>query len=398
MKRINYGWVVVGVGLLVNMTGLGFGRFAYPMLIPNMKGSLGLHYVEIGLLSGAIMLGYLLFSLLGGMLASRFGPKRIVISSLLCSAISMFFIGRLSAFIPLLIFTFAMGAGAAGTHISITTLPMTWFDESQLGKALGLMTGGTGLGIVLTGLMLPYILLKFGAEGWRQCWLFLSLLTFLVAVTAWILLREKKDQSIAQPSSRWEDEIRIPVAKKSSGLALKTIFVTYFIFGFSYNIFATYFVAYMVDDLKLAQKTAGDVWAIFGWMCMGSGVLWGFISDRIGRRQALIWNNAIIALSTLLPLLLRRPLFLVFSAVLFGGTFLGTVIIIASAIGDQVVEKRASVYGCLTLIHGIGQLLGTMLGGYLKDLTGAFQSSLVAALAGFFLCLIVTAFNKKEAA
>lgn len=41
MKGIYYGWVIVGAGVLVNMTGLGFGRFAYPMLIPNMRGTLG---------------------------------------------------------------------------------------------------------------------------------------------------------------------------------------------------------------------------------------------------------------------------------------------------------------------------------------------------------------------
>jgi len=87
MKAIQYGWIIVGVGVLVKMSGLGFGRFAYPMLIPSMKGSLGFNYIEMGLLSGAIMLGYLLFSLIGGMLATRFGPKRIVIASLLCGAL-----------------------------------------------------------------------------------------------------------------------------------------------------------------------------------------------------------------------------------------------------------------------------------------------------------------------
>src|SRR5512137_733098 len=96
MKAIHYGWVIVGVGVLVKMTGLGFGRFAYPMLLPNMRGSLGFNYAEMGFLSGAIMMGYLLFSLIGGMLATRFGPKRIVTASLLCGALSMFLIGRSS--------------------------------------------------------------------------------------------------------------------------------------------------------------------------------------------------------------------------------------------------------------------------------------------------------------
>jgi MFS family permease len=395
MKTIHYGWVIVGVGVLVKMAGLGFGRFAYPMLIPSMRESLGFNYIEMGLLSGAIMLGYLLFSLIGGVLATRFGPKRIVIASVLCGALSMFFIGRLSGFFPLLFFTFAMGAGGAGAHISMTTLPMAWFDERRLGRAVGILTGGTGLGIIITGLLLPYLLSNLGEEAWRQCWLLLALISFAVAITGWILLREKPSQVTILSSNPAEGGRGILSKGREDELTLKAIFVIYFIFGFAYNIYATYFVAYMVEEIGLSEKTAGDIWALFGWMCMGSGLFWGFLSDRLGRREALLWNNGIISMSVLLPLLFHQPLLLGLSAFLFGSTFLGTVTVIAASVGDQVSEKRASVYGLVTLIHGIGQFLGTTLGGYLKDLTGSFQLTLLSSLIGCLLCLILTAFNKK---
>ena len=395
MKAIQYGWVIVGVGVLVKMTGLGFGRFSYPMLLPNMRGSLGFNYIEMGLLSGAIMLGYLLFSLIGGMLATRFGPKRIVIASLLCGALSMFFISRLSGFFPLLFFNFTMGAGAAGSHISITTLPMAWFEERRLGRALGIVTGGTGLGIIVTGLLLPTLLSNLGKEAWRQCWSLLALITLLVAVIGWLLLREKPSQIIFLPSSPDGDKESLLPKGKRNGLTLKAIFIIYFIFGFAYNIYATYFVAYMVEEIRLSEKTAGNIWALFGWMCMGSGLIWGFISDRLGRRKALLWNNGIISFSVLLPLLFHQSFILGLSAFLFGATFLGTVTVIAASIGDQVVEQRASVYGLVTLIHGIGQFLGTISGGYLKDLSGSFQSTLIVSLIGFLLCILLTAINKE---
>ena len=395
MKRIHYGWVIVGVGVLVKMTGLGFGRFAYPMLLPNMRGSLGFNYAEMGLLSGAIMMGYLLFSLIGGVLATRFGPKRVVVASLLCGALSMFFISRFSGFSPLLFFSFAMGAGAAGSHISITTMPMAWFEELRLGRALGIVTGGTGLGIIVTGLLLPYLLFSLGKEAWRQCWLLLALITFLVAVMGWILLREKPGQIALVPSRPDGNKPALLSAERENGLNIRAIFIIYFLFGFAYNIYATYFVAHMVEEIRLTEKAAGDIWAVFGWMCTGSGLIWGYISDRLGRRKALLWNNGIISFSVLLPLLLHQPFYLGLSAFLFGATFLGTVTIIAAAIGDQVVEKRASVYGLVTLIHGIGQFLGTTSGGYLKDLTGSFQLTLTVSLIAFLLCILLTLINKK---
>ena len=395
MKRIHYGWVIVGVGVLVKMTALGFGRFAFPMLLPNMRASLGFNYSEMGLLSGAIMMGYLLFSLIGGMLATRFGPKRVVVASLLCGALSMFFIGRFSGFSPLFFFSFGLGAGAAGSHISMTTMPMTWFEEKRLGRALGVVTGGTGLGIIVTGLLLPYLLLNLGKEAWRQCWLILALITFWVAVIGWVALREEPGPITLSPSMPSGNKPASLSTERNNGLNLKAIFIIYFIFGFAYNIYATYFVAHMVEEIRLAEQAAGDIWAIFGWMCMGSGLIWGYVSDCLGRRKALLWNNGIISLSVLLPLLLHQPFFLGLSAFLFGATFLGTVTIIAAAIGDQVVEKRASVYGLVTLIHGIGQFLGTTSGGYLKDLTGSFQLTFTVCLISFLVCILLTLINKK---
>jgi predicted MFS family arabinose efflux permease len=212
----------------------------------------------------------------------------------------------------------------------------------------------------------------------------------------WVLLKERPNQRtllVSKPNGQQEP---IPYAEKKKGLNLKAIFVIYFIFGFAYNIYATYFVAYMVEEIRLSESVAGNIWALFGWMCMGSGLTWGFISDRFGRREALLWNNSVIAISVLLPLLLHQTFFLGLSALLFGATFLGTVTVIAVSIGDQVVEKRASVYGLVTLIHGIGQFLGTISGGYLKDLTGSFQLTLTVSLTGFLLCILLTVIHKKR--
>lgn len=395
MKPINYGWIIVGVGVLVKMAGLGFGRFAYPMLLPGMRATLEFNYVQMGLLSGGILLGYLLFSFIGGTLATKFGSKRVVIASLLCGAVSMFSIGRSSAFTPLLLLTFVMGGSGAGAHIAMTTLPMAWLDRQTLGRALGIVTGGTGLGIIVTGLLLPYLLSALGKEAWRQCWTLLALITFLVALSGGILLKERPDQKSSPSLIPQKDKDPVHVTPGGNSLTLKAIFIIYFIFGFAYNIYATYFVAFMVDELQLTEKIAGVIWAIFGWMCLVSGLIWGFISDRLGRRRALLWNNGLISISVLIPLLFHQPLLLGTSTFLFGATFLGTVTVVAACVGDQVVEKRASVYGLITLVHGIGQFLGTISGGYLKDLTGSFQLTLSVSLLGFIVCFILTLFNKK---
>jgi MFS family permease len=333
--------------------------------------------------------------LIGGILATRFGSKRVVIASLLCGTISLFFISRLSEFIPLLFFTFTMGGAAGGAHISMTTLPMAWFEKRRLGGALGIVTGGTGIGIIVTGLLLPYLLSTLGREAWRECWTLLALLTFLVGIISSILLKEKPSHQDSPLLKVDQENSSGPVGGRGSGLTLQTVFLVYFIFGLAYNIYVTYFVAFLVGEVQLAEGTAGFIWSIFGWTCVVSGWMWGFVSDRIGRREALLWNNGLISLSVFLPLLLHQPFLLGLSAFLFGATFPGTVTVIAACVSDEETEKRATLYGWVTLIHGIGQFLGTILGGYLRDLTGSFQLTLFVSLIGFVTCVILTALNRK---
>ena len=396
MKRIYYGWIIVGIGLLIKMSGLGFGRFAYAMLLSHMRETLSFNYSQMGFLSGGILLGYLLFSVGSGVIATRFGPKKVIILSLFSSCLSMLALSRLSDFFALLFFTIVMGAGASGVHIPMTTLPMPWFEKRRLGRALGIIQGGTGLGILVTGFLLPPLLTSMGREAWRSCWLLMACITFVVAIAGLLLLKEKPSQRDLGSPKKVRNETPLPVPKIRSEMSLRTIILVYFIFGFAYNIYATYFVAFMVEEVRLPQNVAGNIWAMFGWLSMVSGLLWGFLSDRLGRRNVLIWNNGLISLALLLPLFFHQLFFIITSTFLFGLTFIGTVTVIAAAIGDQVGEKRASLYGLVTLIHGIGQLIGTTSGGYLKDLTLSFQWTLTSSLIGFLLCFVLIVLNKKR--
>jgi predicted MFS family arabinose efflux permease len=271
---------------------------------------------------------------------------------------------------------------------------MTWFERKRLGGALGIVTGGTGLGIIIAGLLLPYLLSTFGGEAWRECWFLLALLTLMVGLIGYILLKERpshKDSPLLQIDQR---NTSWPVKNKGSDLTLPAIFLIYFMFGLAYNIYVTYFVAFLIGEVRLTEEVAGIIWSIFGWMCLVSGWIWGFLSDRMGRRDALLWNNGLISLSVLIPLLFHQIFLLGFSAFLFGATFFGMVTVVAACVGDQRMEKRAALYGWVTLLHGIGQFLGTLLGGYLRDLTGSFQMTLLVSLVGFVACIVIAGLNK----
>ena len=70
-------------------------------LLPTYKHDLGLSTAQAGILSAAYAAGTLAFSLPSGYIASRFGPRRTVISGLLIFALATLLFGFLKSAWPL---------------------------------------------------------------------------------------------------------------------------------------------------------------------------------------------------------------------------------------------------------------------------------------------------------
>lgn len=74
---------MVLAGMLVALVVIVFGRLAYGLILPSMRADLALSYRQAGTLGTVTALGYLLLVLVGGLAASRWGPRQAVLLGLL---------------------------------------------------------------------------------------------------------------------------------------------------------------------------------------------------------------------------------------------------------------------------------------------------------------------------
>jgi sugar phosphate permease len=394
----SYEWVITGIGLLICITALGFSRLNYPIILPNMREDLGFNYTQMGLLGSGILVGYFVFSFPVGILASRYGGKSIINISMIIICISMILIGTCSTFILLFSLVTLLGAGIAGSYIPFIGLIPAWFTPKRFGMVMGIMSSGTGIGIIILGYFIPFLITNYENLAWRYSWISLGIITFLVTITSLILLRNSpEDLGMNNFNSQNLEvtEVEIKETGKLGTLSqiysdetFRMITIIYFLFGFSYSAFITYFVSYLIEELSITEKLAGNIWASFGLLCIGSGFFWGFISDKLGRRLTLIITNSIIATGVFLPIFFHDIPYLYLSAILFGWTFLGFIIVITALISESVEKNLVSTFlGFSTLIHGIGQGIGSSLGGYLKDLTGRFQIIFILSFLALIACI-----------
>jgi predicted MFS family arabinose efflux permease len=389
----SYRWVVLGMGFLAVFGALGFGRFGYSAILPSMQKDLGISTAAAGSLASWNLAGYVIMATIGGLLASRFGPRKVVTIGSVVAAAGMLLTGLSTGMVTASLGRFITGLGGGGVLVPSVALMSAWFDVRRRGMASGIVSSGSSLALVITGPVVPLIIAAGGAHGWRVGWYFFAGLTFLVGVLTFAFQR---DRPYAAMRKAHATRAKIDYKKVLRSPYAYHLGAVYGMFGFAYIVYFTFFQKRLQSDLHFSPGKAGTYFLILGVFSVFCGVIWGTISDRIGRGRALAVMYLLQAVAAALFALWPSTPGLVLSAVLFGVTSIAVPGIIGAACGDQFGPVMASAsLGMITVFLGIGQVLGPILGGRLADAHGTLKYSYLMA-AGVFVAGAVLACFLRE--
>lgn len=403
-EPFHYGWIIVGTGTLCIMACLGFGRFALGMLLPSMASTLHLTYSQMGFISTANFLGYLVAVLASGHWAAKTGSRKLIFAALLVVGVSMSLISQARSFHYVLVLYGLTGLGSGATNVPVMGLVSSWFSRNRRGRAAGFIVIGSGFAIIISGKLIPTVNRIIGPEGWRVSWLILSAAVFLIAFVSYLLLRDMPGEKGLKPVGG--DSTVSPAAAAERGkqniYASGTMYylgTIYFLFGYTYVIYATFIVTSLVKERGFSESVAGDFWAWVGLLSLFSGPVFGTLSDRMSRKSGLIIVFSLQMLSYLLAASGLPGVFLYLSIGFYGVVAWSIPSIMAAAVGDYVgARKAAAAFGLVTFIFGFGQISGPAIAGLLAEKTGSFSGSFY--MAAFFAgaAILLTAFLKKPKA
>jgi len=389
--KLHYGWIVVFTGLLVTIGAHGFGRMSYTLILPAMKQGLGFSYTQLGLLGTGNFIGYLLMAIIGGFLAARFGSRVVIFLALVLMGLTMILTGLAQGFGLAFAARLMTGLGNGAAYVPAMALGSAWFAARRRGFATGIVSAGIGGGTMIAGLIVPSILTAHGPTGWRYAWYYLGVAVLAIAlIAAWLIRSRPQEKGLGQvggepTASReapgrsgagralaWGEIYRIP--------AVWYLGLVYFMYGFSYIIYMTFFAAYLVDEVGFSTARAGGLWALVGALSIFCGVIWGGVSDRLGRPKGAALAYLTLGSAYLILALVKTQAGGYLSAVVFGLTAWSIPTIMAAAAGDYVGPRLAPAgLGFITLFFGVGQALGPYLGGFLADRSGSFTLPLIVA-------------------
>ncbi|WP_315836661.1 YbfB/YjiJ family MFS transporter [Bradyrhizobium prioriisuperbiae] len=365
--------------------GLGIGRFAYSLVLPDMRDSLGWSYSAAGFMNTMNAIGYLAGALgaasfvrrAGLFAAAWIGAVICVISLAMCAATGNFTVLSLARFLA--------GAGAAISFVGGGALGAT-IAQSQPARAsllLSLFYTGPALGIVLSGLIAPFLLQALGPGSWWTVWAVLAAISALM--TAVLML----NPIASAPLPAHASAIRIPLTPVLAYL------VGYFCFGAGYIAYMTFMIAYVRDagGSPLAQSA---FWCLIGSGAFASPWVWRRLMARGASGMSTGILIGITMVGAVLPLLRHSPLMLVASALVFGNAFFAVVTSTTAFVRfNYPPDAWPKAIAVMTIAFSLGQTLGPIVTGAISDAMGSLGTALNISALTLAIGAIASAFQRK---
>lgn len=265
---------------------------------------------HLGWIFSAFLIGYAVFQIPAGLLAHRFGSRRLLTFAVFWWGIFTV----LTTLVPpsmgnavavLILVRFALGAGEATMYPAASQFVERWFPVSERGKANGIIFGGVGIGSGLTPPLVTAIILHF---GWRASFWFSAVCGILAGTIWYLAARDTPEQhrlvsarelaliqagrgpDRTEPATKRE----IPWQRIFSSKEIIALTLSYLAYGYVAWVFFGWFYIYLAQARGLNLKTSA-VYSVLPFVGMTIGALSGGIaSDWLARRFSLRTGRCIL--------------------------------------------------------------------------------------------------------
>lgn len=362
--------VFVAFGLALGpVVALGFSRFAYALLLPPMRADLGWTYVAAGGMNTANAIGYVLGAGGAALVARYLTMRWAFVGGMIISGLALLATAATADYWLLMAFRAIGGFTTAVTFVVGSSLAAGIRPGAKPARSAALLAtyfAGVGIGIVLSGLLVPAVLSAGGSDAWRTGWLVLGALAVVAIIPSWIAAR-------AVPPLAGKGAATLSFAEFRSVIPT---FIGYAVFGAGYVSYMTFIIA-LLNEQGVGGIVTTLFWVILGAASALSTLAWGPLLGRMrgGRGPALV--SVITAIGALPVLLWPGETSAFASAIIFGGSFMAGPTAV-TVLARRVLEPTAWTAGIsiLTVAFALGQAVGPLLSGTISDATGLISSGL----------------------
>lgn len=367
---------VLLAGVFSQLLCIGVARFAYTPLLPVMQQQTGLGDADGGWLAALNYAGYMLGAVLAASIRSIYLKDWLYRIGLVLAVVTTAGMALTEHFWLWAGLRFFAGLASSASMLLASGLILHWLIQHRQRGELGIHFAGVGVGILLAAVAVE-VMLRL-SMSWQLQWWGFSALAVLLLIPAWRWLPHPVKPVAGGASASAEQN------KPPSRTFMRLMMAAYFCAGYGYVISATFIVT-IVEREPLLAGAGNWAFALVGLAAAPAVMWWDLIARRIGYLGALIAAMLLQVVGIVLPAVTSSLPAVLFSAVLYGGTFLGCVSLVLTMAGRLYPASPARLMGRMTLAYGVAQIIAPALTGMLAETTGHYGIGLW--LAGGFVAL-----------
>ncbi|HSG33787.1 MAG TPA: MFS transporter, partial [Sphingomonadaceae bacterium] len=370
--------------LLVALLGVNMGivfldRNAFNLLAPMIQPEFGLSNTQIGMITGILAATWALSSFGLNRLADITGKsKMLLVVATIVFSLASISSGLAVGFLTLLAARALMGLAEGGLPPLSTHIVSSEVAPERRGLAIGVLST---VGINAIPMLGPIVIVGIGTlYGWREAFWIAGVPGLILAGLIWMFVRNPPRNALHEDAPKGSVIPLLKVRNIRFTMALATLNMTFFagFLGFG--------PLYLVNVLGLSNEMMGIVLT----SSAAAGIFFGFffpmLSDRVGRRPAIISSFLVAALGTVLLATSDGNLALVFiGAMLAGAGSTGSGILIMVVIPGESAPPHLKATAM-----GFNAAVGEMLGaGAMPIVIGLFADEFGLSILPWFLLVVI---------
>jgi MFS family permease len=399
--RFFYGYVILAL------------CFANMIVMRGVNGAFGVYYLALleefswsrsdgATIASANFFVYAIASPLVGLAFDRFGPRLLMpLGAFLVGGglvASSFATSLLGMYVSYGIIT-ALGQGAL-SFVGHNALISFWFVRRRA-TAIGIASMGQGVGALV---MVPLTQILIDNFGWRWTYIFTGGLLLLILVPANAVFQRRAPADVGQfpdgdrsspaqnpgrHSAKHAGERDWTLAEAARSFPFWCITIGHLALGTALFLINTHAIAHFVA-VGYEKLAASFYFGLIGFIRIGATIVWGSISDRLGRSKAYGVATLVTALGVagMIAMTIDAPLWLVYLTIaLYGIGHSAGNPTYGAVIGDIFSGRKIGlIFGFLEISFGFGSAFGSWIGGYLFDTNGTYAWAFAVCL----LCFIIS--------
>jgi len=365
-----YGWVIVGVGVVVTCVGVG-AMLSLSVFLQPMAEAMGWSRTGISTAASLNWVCMGLGSFLWGALSDRFGTRAVVLSGAVLLGLGMVTASQATTLGQFqVLFGVIDGLAAGSFYTPLTATTTRWFTRHR-SLAVALVSAGLSVGSALMGPLARWLITSY---DWRFAMLVIGDVVWLLVIPAALLVRNPPTLSpTAGPAATaGADGRELTVAQALRTPEFAAIAFAYFACCAAHSGPIFHMVTNAIDR-GVPAMAAATVLSVASLASLSGKIVCGIVADRVGAKRTLVTGLAIQAVAVSLYLFTRDLPSFYGLAVVFGFAYGGVMPLYAILVREYFGARiMGTAFGAVAFVSTLGMALGAWAGGWLYDTSGSY--------------------------